>query len=279
VGTDKRSRQKANKAKKLAEQQQEQRQARVRRLIFLAVAGTVAVVGITAILSFTGSDEEEEAQADISTESSTTTTEADLPAAVTAPEPGATIEGPADCPEADGSSERVTQFSETPPMCIDENATYIAEFDTTAGAITVELDASAAPTTVNNFVFLARYHYYDGTAFHRIVPGFVIQGGDAVGEPLGTGNPGYLIEEEPPEPGAYQVGSLAMAKASGPQQTGSQFFFVTGPQGEALPNEYSLFGTVTEGLDVVHTIEDTPTNRADYPTEEIYINSVTITEG
>ena len=153
----------------------------------------------------------------------------------------------------------------------------MAEFDTTLGSITVELDATKAPETVNNFVFLARYHYYDGSPFHRIIPGFVIQGGDATGNPLGTGNPGYLIGEEPPEPGEYQVGSLAMAKGQGATSTGSQFFIITGAQGVQLPAEYSLFGSVTDGLAVVSAIEALPTTETS-PTEEIYINSVTITE-
>ena len=106
----------------------------------------------------------------------------------------------------------------------------------------------------------------------------MIQGGDATGDPLGTGNPGYLIDEEPPEAGEYQVGSFAMAKSQGPTATGAQFFIVTGPQGEALPPEYSLFGQVTEGLDVALDIEQIPTTARDEPTEEIYINSITITE-
>ncbi len=127
-------------------------------------------------------------------------------------------------------------------------------------------------------MYLARYHYYDGTAFHRIIEDFMIQGGDPNGDPPGTGGPGYTIDEETPQAGEYQVGSLAMAKRTAPGTTGAQFFIVTGPNGEGLPPEYSLFGQVTEGLDVVEAIEVLPTDGRDFPTEEIIVNSITITE-
>ncbi len=134
----------------------------------------------------------------------------------------------------------------------------------------------------------SRYHYYDGTPFHRIIPGFVIQGGDgdASAPSPGFGNPGYVIDEEPPpEPAegetAYDIGSFAMAKGAGSTATGAQFFVVTGEDGAALPPEYSLFGQITDGMDVVTAIESIPTTPSpqDAPTEEIYIESVTITEG
>ncbi len=248
-----------------------------------AIIGVLVIAGLAGViflLSLGGDDEGDTATTTSIELNTTTSTEAPeiLEAAVVAPEPGGSIDGTPDCPAEDGSSERITAFGEAPPTCIDPTATYVAEIDTTLGVMTVELDASKAPDTVNNFVFLARYHFYDGSPFHRIIPGFVIQGGDAVGEPLGTGNPGYAIDEEPPDAGEYQVGSLAMAKGSGPTTTGSQFFIITGPQGEALPPEYSLFGSVTEGLDVALDIEQIPTNPLDQPTEEIYINSITITE-
>jgi len=130
---------------------------------------------------------------------------------------------------------------------------------------------------VNNFVVLARYGYYDGAPFHRIIPGFVIQGGDAVGSPLGTGDPGYSVADELPEEGEYIVGSVAMAN-SGPDTNGSQFFVITGDNGVGLPPLYSLFATVTEGLDVVLEIEGTETTFGDAPVDNIIINSVTITE-
>src|SRR2546422_11309476 len=115
---------------------------------------------------------------------------------------------------------------------------------------------SVAPTTVNNFVVLARYHYFDAVAFHRIIPGFVVQGGDPEG--TGRGGPGYRFEDELPPPGRYEVGSLAMANA-GPNTNGSQFFVISGPDGVRLPPSYSLFGKVVKGQDVVASIDATGT--------------------
>ncbi len=202
---------------------------------------------------------------------------AGLPSAVSAPAPGAEITGETPCPAEDGSAERTTSFENAPPMCIDDAKSYTAEVTTNLGSFTIELDADAAPQTVNNFVVLARYHYYDGAAFHRIIPGFVIQGGDAVGDPLGSGDPGYSFDDELPADGAYEMGSLAMAN-SGPNTNGSQFFVITGEQGIALPASYSLFGKVTAGLETVQAIEAVPTNSDDSPTEAVVIESVTITE-
>jgi cyclophilin family peptidyl-prolyl cis-trans isomerase len=284
VSTERRARQKANRAKKVEAEQKIERRAQWRQYVTIGALIAVGVGVAVFLISLGGEDADTDLATDDSTdapaETSTTTTvvEEIEAAAVSAPAPGGSIEGTPDCPAEDGSSERITSFTETPPTCIDESAGYTAELETTMGTIVIELDPAEAPETVNNFVFLARYHYYDGSPFHRIIPGFVIQGGDATGDPLGTGNPGYLIGEEPPEPGQYAVGSVAMAKGQVPTSTGSQYFVVTGPQGENLPNEYSLFGTVTEGLDVVESIESIPTNADDYPTEEIYIDSVTITE-
>jgi peptidylprolyl isomerase len=126
-------------------------------------------------------------------------------------------------------------------MCIDPTKRYSAEIVTSLGALTVALDAAAAPKTVNNFVFLARYHYYDGVIFHRIIRGFMCQGGDPTG--TGRGGPGYRFDDELPQPGRYEIGSLAMANA-GPNTNGSQFFIVSGQSGVRLPPQYSLFGKV-----------------------------------
>jgi cyclophilin family peptidyl-prolyl cis-trans isomerase len=146
---------------------------------------------------------------------------------------------------------------------------------TSKGTIHIELDPVAAPKTVNNFVFLARYHYYDGVTFHRVIPGFVLQGGDPEG--TGRGGPGYRFEDELPRPGRYQLGSLAMANA-GPNTNGSQFFIISGPHGQQLPPSYSLFGQVVAGLDVVAAIDALGTAGAGKPKERIVIQSVTITE-
>ena len=137
-----------------------------------------------------------------------------------------------DIPAADGSSPKTQRFDGPPPMVIDPAKRYTAEMVTSKGTMTIALDPSAAPNTVNNFVFLARWHYYDGIVFHRIIPGFMLQGGDPEG--TGRGGPGYRFDDELPAPGRYEIGSLAMANA-GPNTNGSQFFIVSGPDGCALP--------------------------------------------
>jgi cyclophilin family peptidyl-prolyl cis-trans isomerase len=177
-------------------------------------------------------------------------------------------------PAADGSSPKKQRFDGPPPMVIDPAKRYTAEVVTSKGTMVVALDATAAPSTVNNFVFLSRWHYYDGIVFHRIIPGFMLQGGDPEGS--GRGGPGYRFDDELPAPGRYEIGSLAMANA-GPNTNGSQFFIVSGPDGTALPPSYSLFGKVANGLDVVKAIESVG-SRSGAPSEEVVIESVTITE-
>jgi cyclophilin family peptidyl-prolyl cis-trans isomerase len=159
-------------------------------------------------------------------------------------------------------------------MIIDTAKTYTATMVTSKGTMEILLDALGAPTTVNSFVFLARWHYYDGIVFHRIIPGFVLQGGDPTG--TGAGGPGYRFADELPKPGRYELGSLAMANA-GPNTNGSQFFVISGPDGVRLPPQYALFGKVVSGLDVVATINDvgTPSGKA---REDVTIESVTVTE-
>jgi cyclophilin family peptidyl-prolyl cis-trans isomerase len=159
-------------------------------------------------------------------------------------------------------------------MIIHPDKRYTATMVTSHGTMVIALDPLAAPKTVNSFVFLARYHYYDGVIFHRIIPGFVLQGGDPTG--TGTGGPGYKYADELPAPGKYQVGSLAMANA-GPNTNGSQFFVISGPDGAGLPPLYSLFGAVVTGGDVVTTINDLGT-RSGTPKERVVIESVTIAE-
>src|SRR3989440_7148309 len=137
-----------------------------------------------------------------------------------------------DCPAADGSSPKKQKFDGPPPMCIDPAKRYTAEMVTNKGSMTIALDAAAAPKTVNNFVVLARYHYYDGVIFHRIIPGFVCQGGDPQG--TGTGGPGYKFEDELPAAGRYEIGSLAIANA-GPYTNRSQVFILSRQGRARLP--------------------------------------------
>jgi peptidylprolyl isomerase len=177
-------------------------------------------------------------------------------------------------PNPDGSSEKRQKFSSAPPMIIDTAKNYTATMVTSKGTLEIVLDAIGAPTTVNSFVFLARWHYYDGIVFHRVIPGFVLQGGDPTG--TGAGGPGYKFNDELPKAGRYELGSLAMANA-GPHTNGSQFFVISGPDGIRLPPLYALFGKVVKGLDVVETINAIGTSSGK-PKEDVVIESVTITE-
>ncbi len=177
-------------------------------------------------------------------------------------------------PALDGSAPTIKRFGSMPPMGIDPAKRYSATLETTLGTMVIALDAAAAPLTVNNFVFLAAHHYYDGVIFHRIIKGFMCQGGDPEGS--GRGGPGYKFGDELPKPGKYQIGSVAMANA-GPNTNGSQFFIVSGPSGVGLPPLYSLFGQVVKGLDVVEAMQSVATRPGDRPVEDVVIKSVTIT--
>lgn len=140
----------------------------------------------------------------------------------------------------------------TPIMIIDQKKTYTAKMKTTAGEIEISLNAGMTPVTVNNFVFLSKKNFYDNTIFHRAIKGFMIQGGDPVGN--GTGGPGYKFNDEP-FTGEYLRGTLAMAN-SGPNTNGSQFFIMHDDY--PLPPNYVIFGKVTKGLDVVDKIATAP---------------------
>lgn len=179
-----------------------------------------------------------------------------------------------ECPQPDGSSPKTQRFAAEPPMCIDPAKQYTAEMVTSKGTMVISLNPSIAPKTVNSFVFLARYHYFEGIIFHRVIPGFVLQGGDPQG--TGTGGPGYNFADELPPPGRYELGSLAMANA-GPNTNGSQFFIISGPDGMQLPPSYSLFGKVISGLDVVAAIDGIG-SRSGKPSERVVIEAVNITE-
>ena len=171
------------------------------------------------------------------------------------------------------------QYAEQPAMKVDPSKTYTATIETNKGTVTAELFPSDAPNTVNNFVCLADDGYFDGTPFHRIVKGFVIQGGDPTG--TGMGGPGYKFNDEPVTRD-YERGTLAMANA-GPNTNGSQFFIVLDDLRGKLPKNYTIFGQVTEGLDVVDAIANTPTSvgrsgEKSTPNEPITVEKVTISE-
>jgi len=175
-------------------------------------------------------------------------------------------------PALDGSAPRKQQFDQAPELGIDTSKRYTATMDTSMGTLVIALDAINAPKTVNNFVFLAAQHYYDGVIFHRIINGFMCQGGDPTG--TGRGGPGYKFDDEPVKQ-RYQIGSMAMANA-GPNTNGSQFFLISGPSGVSLPPQYNHFGQVVKGLEIVDAMQRVDTDRGDRPRQDVVINSVTI---
>lgn len=183
----------------------------------------------------------------------------------------------AECAPADGSAAQQRTFEAGPEMCLVDGATYRATIETNHGSFDVVLRPDIAPNTVNSFVNLARYHYFDGTTCHRAIQNFVVQCGDPTA--TGTGGPGYEFDDELDQIEPYRIGSLAMAN-SGPNTQGSQFFIITGDDGAMLPPNYTLFGQVDDDdLAMVATL-DSFANPADGPPlQPIDIISITITEG
>lgn len=184
-----------------------------------------------------------------------------------------------ECPEAP-YDRRVVQFNGPPPTCIDDGTTYVATVETTRGDFEIELDSQAAPITVNNFVFLARWRYYEGAGFHRVVQDFLLQTGDPIGPTPGVGGPGYTIPDELPttEP-FYPTMSVGMTHAPGEADAnGGRFFVVLGRGGEAQDPEYTRFGTVTDGEDVVRAIEATGNAQGNIPQDLTVIEGITIDE-
>jgi len=172
------------------------------------------------------------------------------------------------------------QWAKPFDFSVDGSKKYAATLTTNKGAFDVDLFVDKAPQTVNNFVNLAREGYYDNTPFHRIVAGFVVQGGDPTGS--GSGGPGYKFGDELPTDLDYKRGVLAMANA-GPNTNGSQFFVCLTDLSGKLPKNYTIFGQVTSGLDVVDQLAATPTRRGSSgenssPTEPVTLESVSVTE-
>ena len=265
MGTEKRERQKANRQKRLEQEAvaevRDERRAKLIKWGSIGAAVVVFVVGYSLI--FGGDDGDEENTA------TTTTT-----AVATGPY------GTTPCPSEDGEAVRTTSFEDSFENCLTAGTDYTAVIRTSMGEIAVDLNEELAPVTVSNFVALARNGYYDGAPFHRVIPGFMIQGGD--GNPgeggLGTGSPGYTIDEEVDENTAYEIGTIAMAKLPAAGTSSAQFFIVTGAQGTALPGEYTNFGEVTEGMDNVTEIEAVDTGDGTEPLEEVLIEGVDIIE-
>ena len=164
-----------------------------------------------------------------------------------------------------------------PKERLDPERTWTLTFDTSCGTFVVTLDLDSAPATAASLVSLAQSGFYDDTVFHRIVPGFVIQGGDPT--QTGSGGPGYSTVDVPPAGTTYPYGTVAMAKsgAEAPGTAGSQFFVVTAAPDAGLPPEYAVVGTVTKGLETVDRIGNLG-NAAEQPTQTVLVEKVTVTE-
>jgi cyclophilin family peptidyl-prolyl cis-trans isomerase len=164
-----------------------------------------------------------------------------------------------------------------PKQTVKKGEKLTAVVQTSCGTFEIALDTKRAPKTANSFTYLADEGFYDDLTFHRIAPGFVIQGGDPLG--TGTGGPGYSVDEKPPANRAYTKGTVAMAKSSAepPGRSGSQFFVVTAPDA-GLPPEYALVGKVNKGYDVVARIGKLGTP-AEKPKQTVLIEKITIEKG
>ncbi len=316
MGTEKRERQKANRQLRLEEIAKEQVKQKTKRRflrIGLLVAGVIALVGIVYLTSKDSKNEDQALTTTIPAlvDPVITLDPNEIPISI---DPAASVDpvitldpnesvvdpvitldpnespettaarepftyGKGECPADDGSAKKSQEFTDAPQLCIDPAKKYIATVETNMGTYTAELDPSIAPGTVNNFVTLARYHYFDDVKCHRAIPGFMVQCGDPTG--TGSGDPGYSFADELPAAGEYKLGSLVMANA-GPDTNGSQFFVITGEQGVSLPPQYALFGQVTEGFDTTVKAMDEAGNPASNgvpPLKEIKILKVTIDEG
>ena len=173
----------------------------------------------------------------------------------------------------------MAQWSKPFEMSIDPSKSYVAHLETSHGTFDMELLANDAPNAVNNFVNLAKEKFFDGTKFHRIVKGFVVQGGDPTG--TGSGSPGYTFTDEPVTKN-YERGMVAMANA-GPNTNGSQFFVCLADLSGSLPKNYTIFGRVTEGLETVDAMASVKVKRGpggenSSPTEPVTLDKVTVTE-
>jgi len=184
-----------------------------------------------------------------------------------------------------GASVTPTQqkWATPPPVTLQAGSTYTADVATNYGSFTISLFAQQDPVTVNNFVFLAKNHFYAGNTFFRIIKTFMVQTGDPNNN--GTGGPGYRFGDELPPPQAYGPGIVAMAN-SGPNTNGSQFFVCTGKDCATLPPQYTQLGKVTAGMDVVQKIAAIPVgpnpvmnNEPSLPKQDAHITGITIHQG
>lgn len=169
----------------------------------------------------------------------------------------------------------IKQYDQPPSLTIDQNSKYAATIRTNRGPITLELFAAQAPKTVNNFIFLAQEGFYNGATFHRVIPGFMIQGGDPIG--TGAGGPGYRFRDEI-VPGLVfgQAGVLAMAN-SGPNTNGSQFFITVAPTPH-LNGAHTIFGRIIQGQEVADAVSRLPRDSQDRPLQPVVIQAVEVSK-
>jgi peptidyl-prolyl cis-trans isomerase B (cyclophilin B) len=254
VPSEKRARQRAAREARL----EAERQASKRRKLYRNGAIIVVIAGVVVLVAFLLSNHNNKTVQSQSKVTTTTTAAGKSDAALQAKANEAAVK--AGCPKSPTTPTAAAKqtYTAAPPMTIDTSKTYTATFKTTTGTFEATLDASSAPQTVNNFVFLANKGYFNCGSFFRVIPGFVLQTGNPAQTNSGN-EPGYTIPDELPPKASnpaeqYPLGSLVMANTGSPNTGGSQFFVVSGTQGESLPNTYSLFGQVTTGQSVVDTI-------------------------
>ena len=274
MGTDKRARQKANRDRARQERIRKQKFNKVRKRGLVLGLGIPAVVAVLfGISNYVMNDSSPAA----STDSTVAADGSDSQTLETLP--GLQVTGATPCPKTDGTEARATIFEKAPSMCIDPAKSYTATFNTSEGVIEVALDTKKTPETVNNFVTLSRYKYYDTSFIFRTdVTLDIIQGGGS----SNTDDPGYTIKDE----GAgfkYAEGDLVMARSSGADSGGGQFFFVTGPQASGLDSQgtYVTFGKITKGLDVAQAILALNSGEGSLggaPSKPVKIDTVVITE-
>jgi cyclophilin family peptidyl-prolyl cis-trans isomerase len=278
-------------AKQAARRQAERRAAKKRRNVVLGSIGAVAGLAliVVGIMALTGGDEATEATPTPSASASASSSPSEGPDAKGEPQQTGTVtplvEPPAEVAcggtRPDAASEPKPQFDRAPKpgAVLTEGADYTATIATSCGTFEVDLHEEQAPKAVASFVFLAEQGYFDGLTFHRVVPDFVIQGGDPLGN--GSGGPGYSFADEfDPELRFDHAGALAMAN-SGPATNGSQWFVTLADDTATHLNDvHTIFGDVTEGLDVVEGIGALELDPATGgPAQAVYIDSVTISEG
>jgi cyclophilin family peptidyl-prolyl cis-trans isomerase len=251
-------------ARRAAERRRKRRQ---RLLAFALVAAVVLGTAIPLGLALTGNKKKPAAGPTPGATPSTSVTPSATPSAK-----GVACGGTV--PKA--AAEKKAQYAKPPPLTVDPSKNYTATVQTSCGTFELQLLPKVAPLAVNSFVFLARHHFYDGVTFHRIVPDFVIQGGDPTG--TGSGGPGYKFSDELKNKLTYQTGTLAMAN-SGPDTNGSQWFVVVSENGaKQLQHLYTIFGKVLKGIDVVEKINKVPTGSDQKPLQTVYIEKITIKE-